>query len=261
MSKSAPSAASKRSARGKDVYLWCFGRLFMEMAPKSIAAVVRGIFVWVLLVVSLVIGAGAATAQDIDRNVELSEDADPIPAGGTINYDVAVFNSGIDSAPATTLEIQLPAFAQYTGSTGAITGCIPLLATGPTVVTCNVPALASGASVAMVFSVVASQQGSIMVTANLPATDLDNSNNSADETTTITQGADLELFVSGPAGASSGEVVSFVYTATNNGPNDVASATLQFPVPTGLGNIVAPAGCVETAGRFDCAITGPLALR
>ena len=69
------------------------------------------------------------------------------------------------------------------------------------------------------------------------------------------------MTIAGPTTAPSGSIVSYVLTATNLGPEANPATGLQFelPIPTGLGDIAAPAGCTLGAGVYTCVIAGPVA--
>ncbi|OZA11729.1 MAG: hypothetical protein B7Y02_08350, partial [Rhodobacterales bacterium 17-64-5] len=85
-------------------------------------------------------------------------------------------------------------------------------------------------------------------------------NNVQNERTTVTAGADLALTLSGPATAAAGSGVTLSLTATNNGPDPVTTAVVQFDIPSGLANVVPPPGCALTGSTYFCTIAGPIAL-
>ena len=215
-----------------------------------------------LLAAALVFGAGAAAAQDIDWVVNVNDTGfDPIPAGGTIVYQLTVTNAGIDPAPATTVTLTIPATTTFTGGSGTITGCTPVPAAGPGTVVCNVPAIAPDGTATLGARIRTTSQGTVTFSAAVPtAGDTDPANNVGSQTTTVTSGADISLALSGPATAASGSTVSYTFTATNLGPDTATNLTLSFPAPTGLTGIVPPPGCTLTAGIYACLVPGPLAL-
>ncbi len=207
-----------------------------------------------------------AAAQAVDWVVNVNDSAsDPSPAGGLIDYSIRITNDGFNAAPATSLSLTVPSGTVLEATTGAITGCAPLPATGPATVSCPVPALAAGADVSFTAHLRSSVQGTITFGAAVPATagtatDTQPGNNAVTENTSITAGADIALEMTGPDSAAAGSVVTYALAATNNGPDAVSNLTLTFPVPTGLANITPPSGCTLVGGTYRCAIAGPVAV-
>ncbi len=205
--------------------------------------------------------ATAAQAQDVDWLVNITDANLSPPAGGIVPYQISVTNNGADPALATTVSVAVPATTSFVSSTGALTGCTPApIVTGPASIVCNVPALASGGSAAMVFSVRTSVQGIITVQASVPtAGDSDTGNNVEADTTTVVAGADIGLSVTGPSTASAGSTQTYNFIATNNGPDPVSTLVFDVPVPTGFVNIAAPSGCVLAGPNYQCTVSGPIA--
>jgi uncharacterized repeat protein (TIGR01451 family) len=210
----------------------------------------------------MVAGRADAQALDIDWIANINDTGfDPTPAGGTVNYAITVTNNGFDAAPATTVTLSVPATTTFTGSTGTITGCTPTPSTGPSTVTCNVPPLVSNASATLTASIRSSSQRTITFgVAVATAGDVDTTNNTATENTTITAGSDIGLTVTGPATVGAGGNATYTFTVTNNGPDPVSSLVITVPVPTGLANITPPAGCVLGGSTYTCTIAGPIAV-
>ena len=79
--------------------------------------------------------------------------------------------------------------------------------------------------------------------------------------TTVTTAANIDLTVSGPATAGSGSLATYTFTA-NKYRSEHRGQLLHclFPVPTGLANIVPPAGCTLAGATYSCAINGPIAV-
>ncbi len=210
-------------------------------------------------------GAGSAQAQAVDWVVNLDDiGSDPNVAGGTINYNLRVDNNGFSAAPATTVTLLVAQSTQLLTVTGGLTGCAPVptavAGVGGITVTCNVPALASSASVAAVLAVRTTVQGTTGLRATVPnAGDGNTANNTRLENTTVNAGADFSLAINGPATAVSGGNVSYDLVATNNGPNTATSFTYSFPIPAGLTNVAPPAGCSLAGSTYSCVIAGPIA--
>ncbi|EEW24067.1 conserved repeat domain protein, partial [Rhodobacter ferrooxidans] len=222
----------------------------------------QGLLALIMLASVLIGGTGQAQAQDVNWVLSLSDaGSDPVAAGGTIAYTMSVTNDGFDAAPPTSITLQIPANTRFTGATGSITGCAPTPSIGPSSVTCNVPPLAPSAVATLSANLLTSVSGDVFFSASVPPVgDTDPADNDLTEQTTITAGADVGLVLRGPATASAGEVISYSFAATNNGPDPVTDLVLQFPIPSGVTNVVAPAGCVLTATTYDCTIPGPVAV-
>ena len=202
--------------------------------------------------------AGPALAADWVVN---NDDAgfDPIPAGGTIVYSITVANDAPVAAPATTLTLDISVGGEFTGGTGTITGCSPVPALGPAVVTCNVPPLAPNQEVSLSASVLTRAEGTVTVVASVPtAGDTQPANNVASQSTTVNAGADMSLAVTGPLTAETGSIATYRFTATNLGPSAASNLTLSVPIPPGLANIVTPPGCSLAADVLTCTILGPV---
>ncbi|MFK7743893.1 MAG: SdrD B-like domain-containing protein [Roseobacter sp.] len=209
--------------------------------------------------------ASAAHAQNVDWLLNLDDTlSDPTPAGGTAQYSLEVTNNGFGpaDAPVTTLDINVPALTELLSTSGAISGCAPLPVVGPATVTCDVPAIAPNGGVAdLTLDLLVTQQGTVSLSASVPtAGDSDAVNNSASETTTVTQGADTTLDVQGPATAASGSLVTYDLVVANNGPDAVSDVVVDFPIPTGLINITPPPGCTLGGSTYTCVIPGPIAV-
>ena len=212
-----------------------------------------------IFVMSGFMAAGQARA-DVDWLVNISDAGfEGTPAGGTVSYAISVSNNGSDLSSPTTITLDVPAGTTFTGATGTITGCTPTPATGPTAVVCNVPALLTAETATLVADIQTTVSGSVSLRASVPtAGDSDTGNNEATEPTTIVSGADISLALSGPATASSGAVIPYTFTATNIGPDAATNVVLQFPVPAGISNVTAPAGCTLAGSTYSCTIAGPI---
>ncbi len=230
------------------------------MTPKrpSLGHALAILFLCLTALVST--GSGRAQAQTIDYVLNMNDTGfDPIAAGGTIKYTATVVELEGDPAPATTITITIPATTSLTATAGNITGCGALPVVGPATRVCNVPALPANGTATLELSVLTTQQTVISVGASVPvAGDADPVNNSVVEATTVDTGANLGLTVSGPATASSGSTVTYQFTATNAGPDVASGAVLQFPIPTGLVNLVPPANCNLSGQTYSCTISGPI---
>src|SRR5690625_1590837 len=150
------------------------------------------------LMVSAVFGvglmAGAANAADLTLNIS-DTGFDPIPAGGTIEYEVRIDNGGNVRTDADKIEFTIPAGATYTGTTGALTSCTPASpANGLITITCDVPSMAPRERIESTVEMIPATEGTVMLQAWIEKQDVSNT-----ERTTVTKGADLELEFDAPA--------------------------------------------------------------
>ncbi len=190
---------------------------------------------------------------------------DPVAAGADIVYQVRVANNGTSAAPATTIVLNIPAATTYQGATGAGFTCPAGPTAGPATVTCGVSALSAagnaGDLITANVTIRTSVQGNVNFSASVPtAGDDDTLNNTPAEGTTVNAGADMALTLTGPATAQSGGTVSYLYTVTNNGPNNnTTGTTLTITIPTGLVVTNVP-GCTQVTGTTYSCSTFPLAV-
>jgi uncharacterized repeat protein (TIGR01451 family) len=139
--------------------------------------------------------------------------------------------------------------------------CLPHPVTGPATVTCDVPVIAADGRISSTVNLRTTVLGNPTFTLAIPTlNDADTSNNSASQSTTVVEGADLALTLVVPATAPAGGTVNLTFTATNRGPNVASAQTVTFPIPTGLINLVAPAGCVLNGSSYAYLIPGPIAV-
>ncbi len=223
-------------------------------------SVVRAVCMHVVLAgIWLGVLTGVAAAQ-VDWVVQLTDDGfDPAPAGGTIEHVIKVTNNGFDPAPQTTVDFSVPSGVTVVGQAGTITGCTGLPAAGPATVTCTVPALASLGSADVTLSIETPTDGFFQFSAAVPtAGDADGGNNTNPQATTITEGADIGLSVTAPTTASAGEIITFDFAMTNNGPNTADTFDFVFETPAGLSITAAPGSCAFAGGLYTCPV-GPVA--
>ena len=212
----------------------------------------------------LAMSATAVSAQSIDWLINVDDTVTPAPAGGLLEIPISVTNNGFDAAGATTVDIIIPANTTFESFSGTITDCAPLPAAAGATVTCNVPPLASSGSAAMLFGLRTEVAGGPTIEASVPTVsatgeaDINTANNVQSKVLTLTAGADVVLSIAAPATAASGEIIDYVFTATNNGPNDVTNLEFTFEQPSGLENFVAPAGCSLDGTLYTCLIPGPV---
>ncbi|MCX7301377.1 MAG: hypothetical protein NTX73_13585, partial [Rhodobacterales bacterium] len=175
----------------------------------------------------------------------------PVPAGSVAGYVVTVFNDALGPAPATTIEIAVPNTTTFVSASGSITGCAEVSG----LVTCTVPPLGPDEEVVLNIGFLTTSEGVISVTPTIPDTDADTTNNSQTITTTITKGADISLALTGTTTVPAGGPVSYTFSATNDGPYASTGFVLQVPMPTSVGNVVLPPGCVLLGSTANCTVS------
>ena len=229
---------------------------------RSGRTLARGIMLLLGLLLAQVALASEALATNLVVNIVDNED--PIPLGGTITYTITIENEDLptNSSPQTTLSLTIPNSFTFTGTEAGspITGCTPQPGTGPVTVICTVPPIAGGPSskISLEALVKTSEQGVFSVSASVPAGL--SANPSASQPTTVTDGTDLTLDVTGPATSASGSQVAYDFTVNNLGPLSATNVVVSIPIPAGLENLVWPAGCVLSAGNYLCTVAGPIAV-
>ena len=182
------------------------------------------------------------------------------PAGSVVKYQLTV-STTTENNPENALTVVIPEDGLLLGfGEGGDITCdgvtIPkggLL--GEAIFECNVPTLATEADSASTKLLVKYlSQGSYTVSATLNGTDDEAGNNSASSTTTVLMGTDLSVSMSGPYATTlpAGSTATFVATAENLGPDPTSSGVLTFRVPTGLANVVVPAGCSRSVDIIEC---------
>src|SRR5690606_14919794 len=72
------------------------------------------------------------------------------------------------------------------------------------------------------------------------------------EQSTVNAGADLALFVGGPANAPAGSTQSYTLTVTNNGPDTATGTRVDYSIPPGFVLSSTPAGCAVVGNTLRC---------
>jgi uncharacterized repeat protein (TIGR01451 family) len=199
------------------------------------------------------------TVNPVALALSLMDAPDPVNAGGTLTYTLAVTNSGPASASGVTITTTLPVSATFNAAQSSA-GC-----TEPTTgtVVCVVGALGVNATAqAQVAVTVASDTPdgsqlnvSSVVAANEPETNT--SDNVANASTTVVNVVILtDLGISKTNGVSSvtaGTPVTYTIVVTNAGPTAVSGATVTDILPAALTN--AAWTCVAAIGN-SCPASG-----
>lgn len=189
-----------------------------------------------------------------DLAVTITDNQTSAVAGAIVTYAITLGNNGPDGIISAVVSVPLPAAFQnavwtpsigsYSASTGLWTGLD--LASGST------------ATLTLAGNISATATGSLAVQATVsPAPgvqDANSANNTATDTDTITQIADLSIALTdGQTSVKPGSPVTYTITVTNNGPSQVGSLTVADTLPSLLqGPVFAPAQGVynETTGLW-----------
>ncbi|GAF69899.1 unnamed protein product, partial [marine sediment metagenome] len=169
-----------------------------------------------------------------DLAVGKNDTPDPVNAGENITYTVTVTNNGPSDATGLVLTDTLPAGVTFGSATPTQGSCSE---TGG-VVTCNLGSLAVGANAGVDIVVTAPRvagdiNNQVNITGNV--TDLNGSNNSASEMTTVNALADLEVDKNDtPDPVNTGASLSYSVTVTNHGPSDATGITVTDTLPAGV---------------------------
>ena len=184
--------------------------------------------------------------------------------GTTISYTIVASNAGPAAAPSVAIADTLP--ASLTGVTwtcvGAGGGTCAANGAGNIADTANLP---NGASVTYTVNgtIAANATGTLSNTATATVgggiTDPNAANNSATDTTTLTPQADLSITLTdSPDPVTAGTNLTYVATATNNGPSDATDVAISLPLPantTLVSATVSGGTCVATTCTFAGATT------
>lgn len=220
---------------------------------KSLRAILKSlVLICAFAFVGGISGPQSAFAYDLVLNVN-DIGSDPTPAGGYVTYNVTVENNdtGAGATTATQLTLDIPAGTQLTDVTNTTCSAIPV--SGAATLTCDIPGLVAGEAFSLEAVVETSASGTINVGFSLPDDD-DNSNNDFVETTTILNGADVALEISGPTNAVSGQFVTYTYTLENSGPDDAKDVVVEIPAISGLQITDVPSYCSTSGSGYLCTI-------
>ena len=209
----------------------------MRLAPRSSLA----------LLATLALGLPAAwpaAGQSADLSTSKADNPDPVPPGGSITYDIVVFNNGPDDATGVTLTDDLPAGTTFLALvTDPGWSCItPPVGSGGTV-ECSLASLAFEGAAAMTLTVAVDAgltPGTIIentATAGAEEGDPGEGNNDGIASTTVgspTPGADLSVTKEDdPDPVAEGAELVYTITVTNSGPDPASGANLVDSVPSG----------------------------
>lgn len=240
------------------------GWVGVVMGNQKSSGMGRGLLCRLSMLVSMVLmllaTAGAAWAVDVQIS-QFDDSPDPAVRGGLITYTLNIENNAADTANTVVLSLPLPATTTYVSSTG--TGCSHDGAT-PGTVTCNLGNLLGTviggpiSTVTVTLRSTVSTGSTLSATATATTTDSDTNlaNNSAAQSTTIDNGADLIVSKSGsPSSVVAGGNVTWTIGVTNAGPNDSHNIIVTDTLPTNM-TYVSSSGtnwsCSNTGQTVTC---------
>lgn len=196
----------------------------------------------------------------VDLVTTKTDAPDPVLAGQTLTYTIAVGNSGPDNATGVTLTDTLPAgttFVSATPSQGTVSN------SGNTV-TANLGVINNGANATVTIVVQApTTPGTITNTATATATEMDinNGNNTATATTTVNPLVNLAVTkTDSPDPVRVAQNLTYTITVANSGPNNATGVTLTDTLPAGVTFVSATSsqGTVSNSGNTVTATLGTI---
>ena len=172
---------------------------------------------------------------------------------GNIVYNLQVTNNGPDTASGVVLGDNLPAGVAFVS---ASPGC----SEAALVVSCNIGALASGATVnrqVTIYLPVSFAAGTITNNADVLANEYDPDPNNNDDSfvTDVNPAADKLITKSAdPSVINQTENGDFILTVTNNGPSTALNVTVQDVLPAELEYVSDNFGCSHAGGVINCSL-------
>ena len=204
------------------------------------------------------------TNGDIDLEVTKSGNPNPVIAGETLSYVITITNKGLASATNVVLTDTLPPGVTYVSATPGQGICGD---ESGGAVTCSLESLLYGTAslttttVTITVNVDPSTTGTLTNTADVSANepDLDMTNNTFDEGTTVNAEANLTLTKTGsPDPVIAGNGLTYTLTVTNTGPSDATGVILTDTLPSGVTFKSASPVCTPPSGdnQVTCNLGG-----
>lgn len=170
-----------------------------------------------------------------DLAVTKTDAPDPVIAGTNLTYTIKVKNNGPLAAPNVVVTDVLPGYLSNVIVTPSVGSCVPGIPGDPlNPLTCSLGKMANAttASITVVAKVKAdTPEGTILANTAVVSSDAfdpDDANNTATALTTVITRADLAIVkTSDKATYTSGTLITYTVTVTNNGPSD-AQAVVVF---------------------------------
>jgi len=199
--------------------------------------------------------ASASATVNPAADLSLAETATPQTAntGSNVTFSFTVTNNGPSTATGVTLTDTLPAGMVLVSAT-------PSQGTCTTAISCNLGALANGATATL--SIVAKAPlaaGTLNNTGNVSANETDPfpSNNTAVASVTVVASADMAVAISSsPNPAGVGVNLTFTMTITNNGPSPGTGVALTgtFTAGATFVSLTASQGSCQGTTQINCSI-------
>jgi uncharacterized repeat protein (TIGR01451 family) len=197
--------------------------------------------------------ADLQVVKTLASSVEPSATPDPVRVGYPLTYTIVVTNAGPDTATEVWLTDTLPASVNLGAITPDVGACVEV---DTYTVTCDLGALADGASTAVAIVVTPTLAGSITNTARVTGAQVDPT--PADDVATAHTVVDpvADLLVTKSVGrdpALVGEPLTYTIVVTNAGPSTASGVVLTDTLPPELALLAASAGC-SRVGPVYCAL-------
>jgi uncharacterized repeat protein (TIGR01451 family)/CSLREA domain-containing protein len=187
---------------------------------------------------------------EADLVIDKQGSPEPVTAGDNLTYVITVNNNGPDTATAVTVTDDLPDEVSFVSATPSEGEC-----EGTDVVTCELGEMASGAEETVTIVVEAVTPGEVQNTASVSATETDPNpdNNSATAMNNVTQvqadlGINKQLAL--PGEFEVGDVVSYLITVGNDGPDAATDVEVVDDLPAGVA-LVSAVPSVGSCGNTD----------
>ncbi len=206
-----------------------------------------GVLLWAFPFFSVAL---SAPTQDVDLEIGMSGDPDPVTAGNTLTYTLAVTNSGDIPATGVVITDTLPGMVSFYAASPP---CNFVTEVGQ--VRCDLAGLDALASASMTITVQVNPSARVRITNTARVvsldTDIDLSNNISTETTTINASTDLGINKSDEVvQVTAGESVSYTFaiTVTNGGPSLASGVVVTdtWPVSFTRGLVSLSEGTCDT---------------
>lgn len=198
---------------------------------------------------------------DADLRLTQTDSPDPVVVGNNLLYTITVENLGPSNSTAPLITDTLPTGVTFvSGVTPQGTGCSNTNGT----VSCGLGALAAGASGTAEITVTVNEVGELRNSASVVGNENDpNLNNNArlELTTAIADDSEADMSVAlrdDPDPVLNGETVTLIATVSNDGPGDVAAATMDLTISQGAFGAINPAqgSCTPSGRDLSCSLAG-----